>query len=69
MLTRIRDAQAKGAEYTALLTEFRDDMIARGNWAIEVSNPVLEDYGRVPNYKFGTFGKEAAPVPEEKITI
>jgi hypothetical protein len=44
-------------------------MIARGAWAIEVSNPVLEDYGRVPNYKFGTFGKEAAPVPEEKITI
>lgn len=25
-----RDAQAKRAEYTALLTEFRDDMIARG---------------------------------------
>lgn len=69
MLTRIRDAKAKGAEYTALLTEFRDDMIARGAWAIEVSNPVLEDYGRVANYKFGTFGKEAVPVPEEKITI
>jgi len=51
------------------VAEFRDDMLARGKWAIEVSNPVLEDYGKEPNYKFGTFGKEAGPLPEESITI
>ena len=40
-------------------------MLVRGKWAIEVSNPVLEDYGRVQNYKFGTFGKEAVPIAED----
>lgn len=38
-------------------------MLARGKWAIEVSNPVLEDYGKyAADYKFGTFGKEAVPM-------
>jgi 2-polyprenyl-6-methoxyphenol hydroxylase-like FAD-dependent oxidoreductase len=72
-LTRVRDTQAKGEELKALVAEFRDDMLARGKWAIEVSNPVLEDYGRVDNYKFGTFGKEAVPLappaPVESIKV
>jgi hypothetical protein len=68
-LARVRETEAKGADLKELMTEFRDDMLARGAWAIEVSNPVLEDYGRVADYKFGTFGKEAAPMPEETIVI
>lgn len=68
-LTRVQDTQAKGVELNQLVAEFRDDMLARGAWAIEVSNPVLEDYGRVANYKFGTFGKEAVPLEKESITV
>ncbi|KAI9727719.1 MAG: hypothetical protein M1828_005947 [Chrysothrix sp. TS-e1954] len=61
-IKRIRDQQATGEEYDTLMTEFRDDMLARGKWAIEVSNPVLEDYGKYANYPFFTFGKEAVPI-------
>ncbi|KAI8630254.1 hypothetical protein F5Y19DRAFT_464114 [Xylariaceae sp. FL1651] len=68
-LARVRDTEAKGSDLEKLMTEFRDDMLERGAWAIKVSNPVLEDYGRVDDYKFGTFGKEAGPMPEETITI
>lgn len=61
-IVKIRDQQATGKEYEALMTEFRDDMLARGKWAIKVSNPVLEDYRKyTTNYKFHTFGKEAVP--------
>ncbi|ORY56607.1 uncharacterized protein BCR38DRAFT_414361 [Pseudomassariella vexata] len=68
-LTRVRDTQSKVEELKKLLTEFRDDMLVRGDWAIEVSNPVLEDYGRYSNYKFGTFGKDAVPMAKENIAI
>ncbi|MCJ1379202.1 hypothetical protein MMC17_002302 [Xylographa soralifera] len=62
-LVQVRDSQATGTEFKALMAEFRDDMLARGKWAIEVSNPVLEDYGKyAADYKFGTFGKEAVPM-------
>ena len=62
-LVQVRDSQATGTEFKALMAEFRDDMLARGKWAIEVSNPVLEDYGKYgADYKFGTFGKEAVPI-------
>lgn len=62
-LVKIRDQQAQSEEMERLMTDFRDDMLARGKWAIEVSNPVLEDYGKyAADYKFGTFGKEAAPI-------
>lgn len=60
---QIRDGQATGQELEGLVADFRDDMLARGKWAIEVSNPVLEDYGKyAADYKFGTFGKEAVPI-------
>jgi hypothetical protein len=65
----VRDTAARGDDLKQLITEFRDDMLARGKWAIEVSNPVLEDYGRVPDYKFGTFGKEAVPLPGEGVAV
>lgn len=62
-LVQIRGSQATGKEFEALMAEFRDDMLARGKWAIEVSNPVLEDYGKyAADYKFGTLGKEAVPI-------
>lgn len=69
LLTIVRDTQATGSELKDLMAEFRDDMLARGAWAIEVSNPVLEDYGRVANYKFGTFGKEAVPMAEKSVAL
>lgn len=62
-LVQIRDQSATGEQLESLVAEFRDDMLARGKWAIEVSNPVLEDYGKyAADYKFGTFGKEAVPI-------
>lgn len=62
-LGTIRDEKAEGQARKVLIEEFRDDMLARGKWAIEVSNPVLEDYGKyAADYKFGTFGKEAVPI-------
>lgn len=61
-LAQVKETSAKGPDLERLMAEFRDDMIKRGDWAIEVSNPVLEDYGRVENYVFGTFGKEAVPM-------
>lgn len=51
------------------MSAFNEDMLKRGAWATAVSNPVLEDYGKYSNYKFGTFGKEAAPLAEERISI
>ncbi|KAI0438315.1 hypothetical protein F4803DRAFT_535541 [Xylaria telfairii] len=69
-LAQVQETGAKGPEFEKLIAEFRDDMIKRGAWAIEVSNPVLEDYGKHANYKFGTFGKEAVPMsPAEPITV
>lgn len=44
-------------------------MLNRGAWATEVSNPVLEDYGKYSNYKFGTFGKDAAPMPAKPVVL
>lgn len=69
LLTQIRDTKAVGAELEDLMTEMRDDMLRRGAWAIKVSNPVLEDYGRVANYRFGTFGKEAVIMADNNIRV
>lgn len=69
LLAQVRDTQVKGAEYEKLVAEFNEDMLKRGAWAIEVSNPVLEDYGKYSNYKFGTFGKDAGPLAEERIVL
>lgn len=69
VLVRVRDTGAKGTEYESLVAEFNKDMLERGAWASEVSNPVLEDYGKYADYKFGTFGKEAAPLAEERVSV
>ncbi|KAI1633025.1 putative monooxygenase [Biscogniauxia mediterranea] len=69
VITRIKETQAQGAEYEQLIAEYRDDMLERGSKSIKVSNPVLEEQARDPNYKWVTCGKEVAPLPEESITI
>ncbi|KAI1491817.1 putative monooxygenase [Biscogniauxia mediterranea] len=69
IITRIKETQARGTEYERLIAEYRDDMLKRGSKSIKVSNPVLEEQARDPNYKWVTCGKEVAPLPEESITI
>ncbi|KAI0593272.1 putative monooxygenase [Biscogniauxia sp. FL1348] len=69
IITRIKETQAHGTEYEQLIAEYRDDMLKRGSRSIKVSNPVLEEQARDPNYKWVTCGKEVVPLPEESITI
>ncbi|KAI5927667.1 putative monooxygenase [Camillea tinctor] len=69
VITRIKETQAQGPEYKQLIAEYRDDMLKRSAKSIKVSNPVLEQQARDPNYKWVTCGKEVAPLPEESITI
>lgn len=65
-LTHIRDTQARGSEFINIVTEYRDDMLARGKTAIEKANGVLADYGKYADFKFFTFGKEAVPLAEAR---
>jgi hypothetical protein len=68
-IARIRDEQARGDQLEKIMAEYRDDMLKRAAKAIRVSNPVLEEQARDPNYKFVTCGKEVAPLPVENIVI
>lgn len=69
VLTRARDMQASGEALKDLVSAFNEDMIVRGKWASKVSNSVLEDYGKEPEYKFGTFGKDATPIAPKVVVV
>jgi hypothetical protein len=51
------------------MVEYRDNMLERAAKAIRVSNPVIKEYARDPNYKLITCGKEVAPLPKETIVV
>ncbi|KAI0432045.1 putative monooxygenase [Xylaria sp. FL1042] len=68
-LTRIRDGCAKDADMEKLMATYRDDMLNRAAKSSQVSNPVIGEYARDPNYKLVTCGKEVAPLPEEVIVV
>lgn len=69
VLVRARDMQASGEALKDLVSAFNEDMIARGKWASKVSNSVLEDYGKEPDYRFGTFGKDATPMAPKVVVL
>ncbi len=66
---RIRDTCAKGADLEKLMVACRDDMLDRAAKLIRLSNPVIGDYARDPNYKLVVCGKEVAPLPNEVIIV
>ncbi|KAJ3573849.1 hypothetical protein NPX13_g4560 [Xylaria arbuscula] len=68
-ITQIRDLRAKDAEFGELMKAYRDDMLKRAAKSIRVSNPVLGDYARDPNFKLVTCGKEVVPLPDEVIAL
>ncbi|KAI3330873.1 putative monooxygenase [Ustulina deusta] len=68
-LMRIRDTCAKGADLEKLMVACRDDMLDRAAKLIRLSNPVIGDYARDPNYKLVVCGKEVAPLPNEVIIV
>lgn len=68
-ITRIRDTQARGADFERMMCDFRDDMVSRGTRAIRVSNPVLEEHTENTNREWVTCSKVAVPLPKETITI
>ncbi|KAI1293921.1 putative monooxygenase [Xylaria venustula] len=68
-LTRVRDSGATSAEIEREMLEYRDDMLQRAAKSIQVSNPVIGEYTRDPNYKLVTCGKEVAPLAKEVIIV
>ncbi|KAF9879487.1 hypothetical protein CkaCkLH20_03030 [Colletotrichum karsti] len=68
-IASIRDAGGADADVIKYITEYRDDMLARGAKAISVSNPVLEQHAKDANYEFWTCGKKISPLPKEKIVV
>ncbi|KAI0967317.1 putative monooxygenase [Xylaria arbuscula] len=69
VLTRIRDTGARGTDMEGEMLAYRDDMLKRASKSIRVSNPVIGEYTRDPNYKLVTCGKEVAPLPKEAIIV
>ncbi|KAI1131776.1 putative monooxygenase [Nemania abortiva] len=68
-ITDIRAKSTKDGDFENLMAAYRDDMLKRAAKSIRVSNSVLGDYARDPNYKLFTCGKEVAPLPKEDISV
>lgn len=68
-ITQIRDLRASDANLEKLMKVYLDDMLTRAAKSIRVSNLVIGDYARDPNFKLVTCGKEVVPLPDEVIAL